>query len=46
MMLHYWMIYSSAITKPEAFKPNYYLNEPSYGWINQSNLESNRYLKS
>ena len=46
MMLHYWMIYSSAITKPEAFKPNYYLNEPSYGWINQSNLESNKYLKS
>jgi polyhydroxyalkanoate synthase subunit PhaC len=46
MMLHYWMIYVSAMTKPEAFKPNYYLNEPSYGWINQSNLESNRYLKS
>jgi len=46
MMLHYWMTYSSAITKPEAFKPNYYLNEPSYGWINQSNLESNKYLKS
>lgn len=34
------------MTKPEAFKPNYYLNEPSYGWINQSNLESNKYLKS
>jgi hypothetical protein len=46
MMLHYWMIYLSAMTKPEAFKPNYYLNEPSYGWINQSNSESNRYLKS
>jgi polyhydroxyalkanoate synthase len=46
MMLHYWMIYSSAMTKPEAFKPNYYLNEPSYGWISQSNLESNKYLKS
>jgi hypothetical protein len=46
MLLHYWMIYVSAMTKPEAFKPNYYLNEPSYGWINQSNLESNRYLKS
>jgi polyhydroxyalkanoate synthase len=46
MMLHYWMIYLSAMTKPEAFKPNYYLNEPSYGWINQSNLESNKYLKS
>jgi polyhydroxyalkanoate synthase subunit PhaC len=46
MMLHYWMIYSSAIIKPEAFKPNYYLDEPSYGWINQSNLESNKYLKS
>jgi polyhydroxyalkanoate synthase len=46
MMLHYWMTYLSAMTKPEAFKPHYYLNEPSYGWINQSNLESNRYLKS
>src|ERR671924_1889892 len=46
MLLHYWMIYTSAMTKPDAFKPNYYLNEPSYGWINQSNLESNRYLKS
>src|SRR5215216_4021890 len=46
MLLHYWMIYVSAMTKPEAFKPNYYLNEPSYGWIIQSNLESNRYLKS
>src|SRR5919199_6974598 len=46
MLLHYWMIYSSAMTKPEAFKPNYYLNEPSYSWISQSNLESNRYLKS
>ena len=46
MMLHYWMVYSSAMTGPEAFKPNYYLNEPSYGWINQSNLESNKYLKS
>jgi polyhydroxyalkanoate synthase len=46
MLLHYWMIYLSAMTKPEAFKPNYYLNEPSYGWINQSNLESNKYLKS
>src|SRR5919201_1081645 len=46
MMLHYWMVYSSAMTRPEAFKPNYYLNEPSYGWINQSNLESNKYLKS
>jgi polyhydroxyalkanoate synthase subunit PhaC len=46
MMLHYWMIYVSATTKPDAFKPNYYLNEPSYGWSNQSNLESNRYLKS
>ncbi len=46
MMLHYWMIYSSAMTKLEAFKPNYYLNEPSYGWISQSNLESNKYLKS
>src|SRR5215204_3568000 len=46
MLLHYWMIYVSAMTKPEAFKPNYYLNEPSYGWINQSNLESNKYLKS
>ena len=46
MLLHYWLIYVSAMTKPEAFKPNYYLNEPSYGWINQSNLESNRYLKS
>ena len=46
MMLHYWMIYSSAMTKPESFKPNYYLNEPSYGWISQSNLESNKYLKS
>jgi polyhydroxyalkanoate synthase subunit PhaC len=46
MLLHYWMIYSSALTKPEAFKPNYYHNEPTYGWINQSNLESNKYLKS
>src|ERR671924_1785264 len=46
MLLHYWMIYTSAMTKPDAFKPNYYLNEPSYGWINQSNLESNKYLKS
>jgi polyhydroxyalkanoate synthase len=46
MLLHYWMIYTSAMTEPDAFKPNYYLNEPSYGWINQSNLESNRYLKS
>lgn len=46
MLLHYWMIYTSAMTKPDTFKPNYYLNEPSYGWINQSNLESNRYLKS
>lgn len=46
MLLHYWMIYTSAMTKPDIFKPNYYLNEPSYGWINQSNLESNRYLKS
>ena len=46
MLLHYWMIYVSAVTKTDALKPNYYLNEPSYGWINQSNLESNRYLKS
>lgn len=46
LLLHYWMIYTSAMTKPDIFKPNYYLNEPSYGWINQSNLESNRYLKS
>lgn len=46
MLLHYWMIYTSAMTKPDVFKPNYYLNEPAYGWINQSNLESNRYLKS
>ncbi len=46
MMLHYWMMYSSALTKPEAFKLNYYHNEPTYGWINQSNLESNKYLKS
>lgn len=46
LLLHYWMIYTSAMTKPDTFKPNYYLNEPSYGWINQSNLESNRYLKS
>jgi polyhydroxyalkanoate synthase len=46
MLLHYWMVYVSATTKPDAFKPNYYLNEPSYGWSNQSNLESNRYLKS
>ncbi|MDQ3837094.1 MAG: alpha/beta fold hydrolase, partial [Thermoproteota archaeon] len=46
MLLHYWMIYSSALTKPEAFQPNYYHNEPTYGWINQSNLESNNYLKS
>jgi polyhydroxyalkanoate synthase len=46
MILHYWMIYVSAMTKSEALKPNYYLNEPFYGWINQSNLESNNYLKS
>ena len=31
MLLHYWMIYSSAMTKPEAFNPIYYLNEPIYG---------------
>jgi polyhydroxyalkanoate synthase len=47
MLFHYWMVYSSAMTKPEAFKSNYYyLNEPTYGWVNQSNLESNKYLKS
>jgi polyhydroxyalkanoate synthase len=47
MMLHYWMIYSSAITKPEAFfKLTYYHGEPTYGWVIQSNLESNKYLKS
>jgi hypothetical protein len=46
MLLHYWMIYSSAMTKPEAFKPNYNFDEPTYGWINQSNLESNRHLRS
>ncbi len=46
MLLHYWMIYSSAMTKPKAFWSNYYLKDQSYDWINQSNLESNKYLKS
>jgi len=40
------VIYSSATTKPEAFKRNYYNNGTTYAWINQSTLESNRYLNS
>jgi polyhydroxyalkanoate synthase len=46
MLLHYWMIYSSALTKPEAFKLNRSPDELTFGWIIQSNLDSNKYLKS
>ena len=45
MIFHYWMVYMSATTKPKSLKSDY-LSQPFYAWIYQSNLESNRYLKS
>jgi polyhydroxyalkanoate synthase len=45
MIFHYWMVYMSATMKPNALKSDY-LSRPFYAWINQSNLESNHYLKS
>jgi polyhydroxyalkanoate synthase len=45
MIFHYWMVYMSATAKPKSIKSDY-LSQPFYAWINQSNLESNRYLKS
>jgi len=45
MMFHYWMVYMSAMMKPKPLKSDD-LSQPFYNWINQSNLESNHYLKS
>ena len=45
MMFHYCMIYLSAMTKPKSLKSDHF-SQRFYAWINQSNLESNRYLKS
>jgi polyhydroxyalkanoate synthase len=45
MMFHYLMVYMSAMTKPKYFKLES-LTQSFYAWINQTNLESNHYLKS
>ncbi|MDQ3873017.1 MAG: alpha/beta fold hydrolase [Thermoproteota archaeon] len=45
IMLHYWMIYASASLNPSLFQSKF-VTRAFYPWMNQTNLESNRYLKS